>query len=95
MAEFAEALQRGRAKGIAAVTNVLWEQAVLERNTTAVLFYLKCRGGWQEKPAESEVSTKEVALEIRQFIQSADTITISTDIADAKSAKVNPPVDGS
>ena len=44
---FAEALRRGRAKGISAVANKLWDLA-LAGNVIACIFFLKCRGGWRE-----------------------------------------------
>jgi transposase len=45
--EFSQAIKKGKAKGIAHVTNKLMEQ-VNEGNTTAILFYLKCRADWKE-----------------------------------------------
>ena len=47
-AEVAEAVKRGQAKGIAFVTNKLM-QAVKNGNITAMIFYLKTKGGWSEK----------------------------------------------
>ena len=47
-AEFAEAIKRGQAKGIALATNKLMEQ-VREGNLGAICFLLKCRGAWSEK----------------------------------------------
>ena len=43
----AEAIKRGRAKGISAVANKLWEMA-LGGNVVACIFFLKCQGGWRE-----------------------------------------------
>jgi len=45
---FDTAIKKGRAQGIERVANALFQQA-LEGNTTAAIFYLKCRGGWSEK----------------------------------------------
>lgn len=42
-----EAIKRGKAKGIEVVTNQLFKQ-VGEGNTTATIFFLKCRAGWVE-----------------------------------------------
>ena len=44
---FAEALKRGRAKGISAVANKLWQLAV-GGNVVACIFFLKCQAGWRE-----------------------------------------------
>lgn len=48
--EFAEAIKRGKAKGIALVTSKLMEQ-VKEGNTTAMIFFLKTQAGWKEARA--------------------------------------------
>ena len=41
-------LCQGRNKGIAAVAQNLYTQALDKKNLTATLFYLKCRGRWRE-----------------------------------------------
>lgn len=46
-AEFAEAIKKGKAQGIGHVTNKLREQ-IDNGNVTAILFFLKCRAGWNE-----------------------------------------------
>jgi DNA-binding XRE family transcriptional regulator len=46
-AEFAEAIKRGRAKGIAFVSNKLMEQ-VSGGNVTAMIFFLKAQANWHE-----------------------------------------------
>ncbi|WP_281773681.1 phBC6A51 family helix-turn-helix protein [Haemophilus parahaemolyticus] len=46
--EFEEAIKRGKAKGIAVVTNELMKQ-VKSGNVTAMIFFLKARAGWKEK----------------------------------------------
>ncbi|HDR1349431.1 TPA: LuxR family transcriptional regulator [Pasteurella multocida] len=47
-ADFADAIKRGKAKGIAFVTNKLMEQ-IKSGNTTAMIFFLKSQAGWKEK----------------------------------------------
>ncbi len=69
MEGFAEALARGQAKGLKEITNKLYEQA-MDGNTTALIFYLKARGGWADKtevsiggngePIKHEVSVDEL-----------------------------------
>lgn len=54
LAEVAEAIKRGRAQGVRAVASKLWE-AIEAGNITAIIFYLKTRGGWSEK-AQVDVS---------------------------------------
>lgn len=45
--DFAGAIKKGQAKGIAHVTNKLREQ-IDEGNMTAAIFFLKTRAGWKE-----------------------------------------------
>jgi len=45
--DFAEAIKRGQAKGISIVANSLYESAK-NGNTTAQIFYMKCRAQWKE-----------------------------------------------
>lgn len=47
LSEFAEAIKRGKNKGIAAVANKLYDNAQVG-NVSAQIFYLKCRAGWKE-----------------------------------------------
>lgn len=49
-AEFAEAIKRGKAKGIATISNALFENAK-KGNTAAQIFFLKAQAGWREKDA--------------------------------------------
>lgn len=46
-ADFAEAIKRGKAKGIAVVTNALMKK-IKEGNVTAMIFFLKSQAGWRE-----------------------------------------------
>ncbi len=46
--DFSEAIKVGQAKGIAEITNALFNQGK-EGNTSAAIFYLKNRAGWSDK----------------------------------------------
>jgi len=46
-----EAIKRGQAKGIATITNSMFNSAK-NGNITAGIFYLKNRAGWRDKPPE-------------------------------------------
>jgi hypothetical protein len=50
-AEFAEAIKRGKALGVAHVTSKLMAK-ISAMDTTSILFYLKCRGDgeWRDAP---------------------------------------------
>jgi hypothetical protein len=45
--ELADAIKKGKAIGIAVVTEKLLEKA-MNLDTTAMIFYLKCQAGWRE-----------------------------------------------
>ncbi len=47
--DFYDAIKRGRGKGIANVTNALYEKATVDKDNTAMIFYLKNRAGWVDK----------------------------------------------
>ena len=56
--EFSDAIKRGQARGIDAVTNALFEKATIDRDNTAMIFFLKNRAGW--------VDNQEVATTVEQ-----------------------------
>lgn len=68
--EFADAFEKGRAKGIAKVADALFKNAVEENNTAAQIFFLKSRGGWKE--------TDKQEIEINQPVQ----IVVKNDLKD-------------
>ena len=47
--EFSEAIKRGQSIGIDQVTNALYEKATVDKDNTAIIFYLKNRAGWVDK----------------------------------------------
>jgi predicted sugar kinase len=68
--EFAEALKRGKAKGISAVANKMWEMAI-GGNVVACIFYLKCQAAWRESQqvdvtvADAEEQSERRAAQLR------------------------------
>jgi hypothetical protein len=46
-AEFAEAIKRGKAKGIQKVANALFENATKHNNLGAQVFFMKNQAGWK------------------------------------------------
>jgi predicted DNA-binding protein (UPF0251 family) len=56
--DFLDAIKSGEAEGIQQVTNALYEKATVERDNTAMIFFLKNRAGWVDK--------KEVATTVEQ-----------------------------
>ena len=60
--EFSDAIKRGKAKGIAHVTNKLMAK-ISGMDTASILFYLKCQANWREVP-EGEQSNGSNKIEI-------------------------------
>lgn len=50
-ADFREAIKKGKAKGIAQISNALFIKAK-NGDTTAQIFFLKARAGWSDKPRD-------------------------------------------
>ncbi len=46
--QFSQAIKKGQAKGVAVVTNKLFEKA-RDGDNTSMIFYLKNRAGWKDK----------------------------------------------
>jgi predicted transcriptional regulator len=70
--DFAEAIKRGQAKGIAHVSNNLMKN-IENGNVTAQIFFLKCRAGWKETEIrevtgkDSEPVKHEVKLAVEEI----------------------------
>jgi predicted transcriptional regulator len=64
-ADFAEAIKRGKAKGIAVVTSKLMEQ-VKGGNVTAMIFFLKTRAGWSERQ-DADLDREAKKLEVEKL----------------------------
>jgi len=52
--EFVDAIKEGQGKGLADISNALYEQA-MGGNTSAAIFYMKNRAGWRDRPAEENL----------------------------------------
>ncbi len=65
-----EAIARGQAKGIAIVTNNLFEQSA-DGNVAASIFYLKNRAGWTEKQIIDSTVAQTTSLTLK-FINPND-----------------------
>ena len=64
--EFTAAIKRGKAKGIALVTNKLME-SIKGGNMTAMIFFLKTQAGWKE-PASQEPVKDDLASALNKLI---------------------------
>ena len=72
IADFADAIKRGKAKGIALVTNKLME-SIKGGNMTGMIFFLKTQAGWKE------TNVQEVTGANGEAIQHAVSIKIEFD----------------
>lgn len=62
-ADFADAIKKGKARGVADVASKLYDLA-MAGNVTAIIFYLKTRAGWSERQIveqKTDLSEREVA----------------------------------
>jgi hypothetical protein len=53
--------------GIEEVTNALFENATLERDNTAIIFYLKNRAGWVDKQEHKVATETTVTLDLTRI----------------------------
>ena len=65
--EFSETIKRGEANGIVQVTNALFENATVERDNTAIIFYLKNRAGWVDKTETKIHEERTVTLDLTRI----------------------------
>ena len=66
IADFADAIKRGKAKGIALVTNKLME-SIKGGNMTGMIFFLKTQAGWKETNVQEHTGTNGTPLQLPTF----------------------------
>lgn len=64
---FKEELKRGGVAANAAVCNALFKRATVDKDTTAIIWWTKCRMGWREQPKDA---TAAVNVQILNSAQS-------------------------
>ena len=62
IADFADAIKRGKAKGIALVTNKLME-SIKGGNMTGMIFFLKTQAGWKETNVQEHTGANGEAIQ--------------------------------
>jgi len=67
--DFLDALKRGKAKGVAKVSNALYEQA-MSGQTAAAIFFMKNRAGWTDRQ-EATVKVSMTAAVADQVLRDA------------------------
>lgn len=71
--EFLQAIKSGQAKGIAKIANALFQKAT-NGDTTAMIFFLKARAKWSDKPEEENDSARDKARQIRDALKAMDDV---------------------
>jgi transcriptional regulator with XRE-family HTH domain len=70
-ADFAAAIKRGKAKGIALVTNKLME-SIKGGNMTGMIFFLKTQAGWKETNVQEVTGANGSAIQVNTTAMSAE-----------------------
>lgn len=70
LAELAEAIERGRAKGVRDITNALFVKA-MTGDVRACELFLKCRCGWTDKQ-QVDVTSSDGSFSVASIIQAVE-----------------------
>ena len=65
--DFSDAIKGGQADGIQQVTNALFEKATVDRDNTAMIFFLKNRAGWVDKTETKVHEDKTITLDLTRI----------------------------
>ena len=65
--DFLDAIKSGEAEGIQQVTNALYEKATVDRDNTAMIFFLKNRAGWVDKQEHKVATETTVTLDLTRI----------------------------
>ena len=69
--DFTDAIKRGKAKGIALVTNKLME-SIKGGNMTGMIFFLKTQAGWKETNIQEHTGANGGAIQVNTTAMSAE-----------------------
>lgn len=67
--EFSDALERGRAKGIAAVANVVYDLAIKDRDPATCRFIMRAVGGWDDSRRVEVTGPDGGALQLHAVVE--------------------------
>ena len=73
--DFSDALKRGRASGIVDVTNALYEKATVDKDNTAMIFWLKNRAGCVDKQETNTTIDNEQLAQLERVLEQSVTGT--------------------
>ena len=96
--EFSEAIKRGQARGIDAVTNALFENATVDRNVPSIIFYLKNRAGWVDKQEVATTVEQKHVIDLTRIpddqLKSIEDAFSRTDVGTGESGEVSQIIEG-
>ncbi len=96
--EFSDAIKRGQARGIDAVTNALFEKATIDRDNTAMIFFLKNRAGWVDKQEVATTVEQKHVIDLTRIpddqLKSIEDAFSRTDIGTGESGEVSQIIEG-
>ena len=70
-ARFRHELDRGAAEGIAKVAQTLFQMATVDKNVSAVIFWMKARAGWREKVAVNGEDGSQIVFDVIRYVGEA------------------------
>ncbi len=96
--EFSDAIKRGQARGIDAVTNALFEKATIDRDNTAIIFFLKNRAGWVDKQEVATTVEQKHVIDLTRIpddqLKSIEDAFSRTDVGTGESGEVLQIIEG-
>ena len=96
--EFSEAIKRGQSRGIDAVTNALFEKATIDRDNTAMIFFLKNRAGWVDKQEVATTVEQKHVIDLTRIpddqLKSIEDAFSRTDVGTGESGEVSQIIEG-
>ena len=96
--EFSDAIKRGQSRGIDAVTNALFEKATIDRDNTAMIFFLKNRAGWVDKQEVATTVEQKHVIDLTRIpddqLKSIEDAFSRTDVGTGESGEVSQMIEG-
>lgn len=96
--EFSDAIKRGQSRGIDAVTNALFEKATIDRDNTAMIFFLKNRAGWVDKQEVATTVEQKHVIDLTRIpddqLKSIEDAFNRTDVGTGESGEVSQIIEG-
>ncbi len=96
--DFYDALKRGRAAGIVDVTNALYEKATVDKDNTAMIFWLKNRAGWVDKQETTTTVEQRHVIDLtgidNESLSKLERILVQSDTGTSESREVPKVIEG-